>query len=276
MNPYAKPQAIFDLAISMRDTMYQRGHAAFNGAARIDNMAIEMRRRGSKILVEIPYTNKQNSEPMRYDWKNAIKNHAGKNGIVLQIAQAYNLKSINPFVYNVEYHAIAVVDQTQQGYLCNDPCMPVENERFFIYSENMLAYAVPCGLIIAESEKVSMFPSNWQKQGDGYLAPPSPIDDRRYLVRGGILLAVQKTGTLRDDNIPLEDIRLASDKTTWYQTWRYCRYYWRSDTDCGLAPIGEESTKEIDTLARELEIEKGKEKYDADFTLLLDILRRRM
>jgi hypothetical protein len=198
-------------------------------------MSEELRRRGADIDTQVNYT----GDEMQFDWISFIRAHAGEYTILLQLAKTYNLASINSWNANVAYHAIAVLGKQSNGYICGDPNRPVGNTQAMIYPLSALEAASPCGLIALRPKATQtagglpggttmQFPSGWTQQGDGWLAPASPIDGKRYLVRGGILLALQTTGLIRDDNVPIEDIHQDSDGV-WRQAYKYYGLWWKDD-----------------------------------------------
>jgi hypothetical protein len=225
-------QSVVDLMIVMRDSMYSRGACGYNGAATVESMSEELRRRNADIDVEINYT----GDAMAFDWISYIRAHSGEYPILLQLAKTYNLKDINDWNTKVVYHAIPVLGKQSNGYICGDPNRPAGNTQAMIYPLSALEAASPCGLIAlrpkvasAPNGGISMqFPNGWTQQGDGWLAPASPIDGKRYLVRGGILLALQTTGLIRDDNVPIEDIHQDADGV-WRQAYSLYGLWWKDD-----------------------------------------------
>jgi len=235
-------QHVVDLMIAMRDSMYSRGACGANGAATVESMSEELRRRGADIAAQVNYTGDEMPivflGPGIYGWVEYLRAYAGIDMILLQFAKTYNLASINPWNANVAYHAISVLGKQTNGYICGDPNRPAGNTQAMIYPLSALEAASPCGLIALRPKGAStantpggttmQFPTGWDQQGDGWLAPASPIDGKRYLVRGGILLALTTTGLIRDDNVPIEDIHQDSDGV-WRQAYKYYGLWWTDD-----------------------------------------------
>ncbi len=144
-------QGVVDLMLSMTHDMIAKGTAAANGAANVVNMAAEMRSRGVNILTEWDY-----QEPLSEDWVTLLRENAGVNPILLQIAQAHNLVDASGISRNagVNYHAIAIVGKDDAGYVVSDGNNPTVETQFDIYPLPSLMAAVPCGLIMAKAHQV--------------------------------------------------------------------------------------------------------------------------
>jgi hypothetical protein len=248
-------QSVVALMHVMRDSMSAHKElTAENGAATISNMANELRRRGADIDVLVTFN--ERTVKMTYDWVGYLRQYAGIRPIVLQLAKSYNLGNILPGVPSPDrnprtarpvtpdtlygYHAIAVLGKQSNAYICGDPDLAHGSARPMLYSKQLLEACWPCAMIglnpkvvippITQPGDTTSFPAGWEKQDDGYLAPPAP-DGKRYLVRGGILAFLNGKVPISAGNVPIEEIHRDSDGN-YRQTWLQCRLRY-SDADGG-------------------------------------------
>jgi hypothetical protein len=239
----ANPQAIIDLAFAMRDAMFARGECGENGAATVANMAKELRNRGADIAQQVNYSGDQ----MAFDWRSLLRAEAGNRPVLLQLARTSELASINSAARGIQYHAVAVLHKSEQGYLVADSNISA-NGAIQVYPMWALERASPCGLILLNMRRETMRPqtafgAGWGQDGRAWLSPPDG-NGQRYRVEGGILFAVQQLDRLSTDDMPIANIRKDSDGV-WRQRWRYCEYWWKEDNTYGFAPIVERLDHEL-------------------------------
>ena len=246
-------QSVVSLMIRMRDRMFSLKECDANGGAQISFMAEELRRCGADIDVQINFNNA--TKKMTYDWIGYLRQYAGIRPVVLQLAKSYNLGNILPGVPSPDrnprtartpeneddlgFHAISVLGKLPNGYICGDPDLHHGYARPMIYSRQLLEACWPCGMIALNPKVITppvqpgdttSFPSGWEKQDDGFLAPAAP-DGKRYTVRGGILACLNGQVPISAGNVPIEEIHRDSDGS-YRQTWLQCRLRY-SDADGG-------------------------------------------
>ena len=221
-----------DLMSDMVSSMFARGECAQNGAATIVNMATEMKNRGGDIFLQVNYT----ADRTPYDWLNTLRLYAGVKPILLQVSNAEAFTPINPFSRGVKFHAIMIRDKQSNGYVVYDPNIASGTSQPVVYTRADLDNASPCGMIVLNvASKGDGMPDGYDIYNDGYLGPPSPKDNQRYVVRGGILTFIK--GHLVEGMIPIEDIHLDTDGY-YRQMFTNCCVRWKSSDDCAYDTIG--------------------------------------
>ncbi len=144
-NPNDK-QGTINLMLAITSEMRGLGWASANGASTLWSLAQEAARKHASVALEWDY-----SEPFNHDWHQVLIDNAGTKPIVLQIAQAFNLKGelgTGNAEAGVHYHFITVVGKRPEGFICADgDNWDIEN-AFSIYSYETLQAAVPCGLLM--------------------------------------------------------------------------------------------------------------------------------
>jgi hypothetical protein len=143
-------EAVGELMIALTRDMIEKGIAAPNGAAPLVAYAREARDWGLKLLAERPY-----QEPLP-DWMALLREHAGINPILLQVACGEALidaETGQSDQKDLRYHAVAIVGCDERGYIACDGAHPEATRRFQIYDERTITSALPCGFIALEPEK---------------------------------------------------------------------------------------------------------------------------
>ena len=150
-------EGVGELMIHITQSMIASGIASPNGAARLTAYAQQARTMGAKIRSEIPY-----HEPL-FDWQELLKEQAGIRPILLQVAHGGKLTDSETGRHDDEalrYHAFAVVGVRDDGYICADSAHPEITRRFQIYSLETLVNALPCGMLILEMQRDSIYSAN--------------------------------------------------------------------------------------------------------------------
>jgi|GEM_PF-5871194 len=158
-------------------------------------------------------------EPFNTNWRAMLRDHAGYNGIILQIARGGNLPGDEP---GVHYHFIAVVGQKAGSYIVADgDSVAARRHQLVTYSEQQLASAAPCGLILittpvpvenppmpntsgldinqAQAYFIQIDASHWKCKQNGHIVRDGILDFYRTLPAVGSLNGLTALG------LPLED-----------------------------------------------------------------------
>ena len=154
--------------------MQQHGQlSAPNGASTMWDLAREAERRGFQVALEWDY-----EEPFNHDWVSVLRANYGKKPMVLQLAQAHNLRDVETGAADeagVHYHFIAILNAKADGYIANDGDNPQVLSRYQVYNLGTLTNAVPCGLLVIEPKEspvaTSGVPSGWADDGTTLTAP---------------------------------------------------------------------------------------------------------
>ncbi|MBA3825929.1 MAG: hypothetical protein H0X24_18765 [Ktedonobacterales bacterium] len=139
-------EGVGELMIVLTRAMVANGTAAPNGASRLSALAQAARDAGCPVALELPY-----QAPQMAGWRAILREHAGQQPIVLQVAQGEALADAETGGRDdvgLRYHAIAVLGLSEAGYICADSDNSEVTRRFQIYPEATLAAAQPCGLLM--------------------------------------------------------------------------------------------------------------------------------
>jgi hypothetical protein len=107
---------------------------------------------------------------------------AGIEPIVLEVARAYNLHSLNggSDEAGVQYHFICIVGICSQGYYVMDGDNADIEAHLVLYSWTTLEAAVPCGLLVLKMQEAPVatpvpatkgVPTGWKDDGTNLVAP---------------------------------------------------------------------------------------------------------
>ena len=146
--------------------MAQRGWCAANGAATLANIAHYAQYvLNQRILLQWDYAITHGSEELAGDWHAIIDANAGKQPILMQVANGNALYDVETHQRNeagargvLKYHAICIVGKQANGYIVADPDHLQTSQRLQVYAYDMrdahgqpvncLRAAVPCGLLM--------------------------------------------------------------------------------------------------------------------------------
>lgn len=145
-------EGIGELMITLTLTMIAQGIAAPNGASRLSALGQAARDAGCTVTLELPYM-----APQMAAWRDLLRTHAGVQPIVLQVARGEALADAETGGRDdagLRYHAIAVLGTSAAGYICADSDNPEVTRRFQMYSEETLAEAQPCGLLMLAMTRI--------------------------------------------------------------------------------------------------------------------------
>jgi hypothetical protein len=118
----------------------KQGEAGSKGEETLAAIARDLTEKG------LAYERYGYAEPFNYDWRKTLQEHAGSNGIILQLARAGNLPGDEK---GVKYHFIAIVGQKGGSYITADgDNVAARKNQLVTYSEPAIASAAPCGLIL--------------------------------------------------------------------------------------------------------------------------------
>jgi aryl carrier-like protein len=139
-------EGVGELMIHLTRAMIARGLAAPNGASRLAALAEQARTEGCAVALELTY-----QEPLLADWRMLLREYAGAQPIVLQVACGEALRDAETGAHDdvgLRYHAIAIVGQRADAYIAADSDNPDIMRRLQVYTEATLAEAMPCGLLM--------------------------------------------------------------------------------------------------------------------------------
>jgi hypothetical protein len=154
-------EGVGELMIHLTRTMIAEGLAAPNGASRLAALGTQARAEGCTVALELPY-----QEPLRAEWRQLLREHAGIRPIVLQVAHGAALHDAETGAHDdvgLRYHALAIVGMENPAmnaramhdtiYIAVDSDNPEVTRRFQRYTEATLAAALPCGLLILAMQR---------------------------------------------------------------------------------------------------------------------------
>lgn len=143
-----------DIITIYRD-MRARNLAAANGASTIEALTTEAKTQGATIDLEVPY-----AEPFGYDWRSLLRAVAGHLPVVVEYANAQYLHDVvtgSADEPGVHYHFNCIVGMVE-GSDTTDPIYLVADGdnahagQIQHYTEQTLAYAVPCAILVLQME----------------------------------------------------------------------------------------------------------------------------
>ena len=139
-------EGVGELMHHLTHAMIAKGMAAPNGASRLTGLATQARDEGCIVALELSY-----QEPMLADWLRILRDHAGQQPIVLQVAHGEALTDDETGAQDdvgLRYHAFAIVGQSDDVFIAADSDNPDIMRRFQCYTEATLTAAIPCGLLM--------------------------------------------------------------------------------------------------------------------------------
>lgn len=144
-------EGVGELMIALTRSMIAKGIAASNGASRLAALAQAARDAGNIVALELPY-----QDPQMPNWRDLLRAYAGAQPIVLQVARGEALADAETGARDdagLRFHAVAVLGQSEAGYICADSDNPDITRRFQVYPEATLAEALPCGLLMLPMQR---------------------------------------------------------------------------------------------------------------------------
>ena len=220
--------------------MVDKKLCAPNGAATIAALATEARALLGDQIVALEWDYK--TDALAGDWVSILRANAGKLPILLQLANGQALVDVETGARDesgLHYHAIAVLDKKDDGYVCADGDNPDVVTRFQIYNLQALASASPCGLLmfqVLHQEPTAIVPAGWSDNGSVLVANGEHIEGaiRQYVL--------EFAGGWNPQDIPLEGV-VTDSPTRIHQTFAFRQVRAELDTasntwHCFLGNIG--------------------------------------
>ena len=139
-------EGVGELMHHLTRSMIVKEIAAPNGASRLAALATQARDEGCAVTLELTY-----QEPMLADWLQILRDNAGAQPIVLQVAHGEALTDAETGAHDdvgLRYHAFAIVGQRDGVFIAADSDNPDVMRRFQCYTEATLTAAIPCGMLM--------------------------------------------------------------------------------------------------------------------------------